>query len=818
MTFRFTLSHETLGSQEISAPDGWKDAVLKLERDTNFHSLVEYFNGSFIFYGDNGEVNGGIDFIREVESQYGFDADLSITIEISPDGFSYEDVFIGLLKLDAIQEMEDNRMQVPIVRNDFWNKFINRLETPVNLQSELSLDDDVINDYDSININLTPQKLPQSYTSVLETSTILSDTSWTGSGVVPTRTITSQFDDDWVQFSFDPILDEIDDVFTIPIALNDVLPVENLYAIYGGTYVIEAKIICGIIVGAELFSPSRVYATGVHEIPDRNDLDFFYQVNDQPAVPFQVLNVGYSLSGKPGSQVSEFVLSPTTLELEAGDVVRIFGKFTGEFTFSSISANDGIGLVIYGEDVTEISVNNMGGTLVDDTTFLGVPINDTTASFVNITAQTVFPETNGFGFLLHDAGGQVVDRIVSRNNSFYSEFLGSGNTIYRQYDQDGCGWKYSLLKGLQLRRYSLVEKPFFMSFKSWWDGANPILNLGLGYEEMDGYEVIRVEEKAHFYDPEVSLNISNVRDIRRSYDTGKIFKTVRIGYRQWQSENTSGIDDPQTKHTYASRIQKTGTDLTLESEFIAASLAIETTRRTTREKSADYKFDNEVFIIAIDPTPIFVSPETSPNVTDFRPELDENFTSITNLLNSETRYNSRLTPARNLIRWLNYLSGCLQSYLGSTFKFTAGEGNYAMESDMSNVSDGCDEFKLPLSESQNIPVADYYLHLPIAYEISIPMEWEDYKTIRENRKKAIGISQTGENHTAFFIKELEYKIFESTAVITAWPIEFFDIQVVEYVPALVQCQESDILLLTVDNTNITVDSEEYTVDQTQYTI
>ncbi len=400
-------------------------------------------------------------------------------------------------------------------------------------------------------------------------------------------------------------------------------------------------------------------------------------------------------------------------------------------------------------------------------------------SYLKITGQTYTPDSNAFGFFLHDAAGQICDRVTSENDSFYSEYLGSDRTIYRQYDADGCGWKYAITKGLQVRQYSLIEKPVFLSFNQWWKGINPVLCLGLGYELINGLPVIRVEQMDHFYDDSgVSINISNVRDITRNYDQDTIFKTVRVGYSKWQSEDISGIDDPQTKHTYATRLQKSGIDLTLESDFIAASLAIETTRRTSKIKSADYKFDNETFLIAINPNPVVVSPETSPEVNDYTPELDENFSSITNLLNAETRYNSRITPARNLMRWIRYISGCLQSYIDSKFKFASGEGNYDMTSDMVNVSDGCDEIKPEISEKQDLPVYNDPLHLPLSYEISIPLEWEDYLLIRNNRKKAIGISQTTTGHVKFFIDTLEYELVKGRATIKAWPVEFFDIQVI----------------------------------------
>lgn len=750
MTFRFTLTHDILGSHEINEVDGWKDCKLKLERDKNFRSLLEHFEGDFIFYGSNGVVDGGLDFIKEVEQTYGVDATIQILIEVSFDGYTYDDLFTGQLNLSGIQEVQDNKAQIPIIRDDFWAKFINRLETPVDLQNPVSLDEESINTFDSVNIRLISQKVQKKYEGY----------EVDGGIVFPTGANTGQY----IQIGFSEriVLDEIDEVFNLPTDINPALPVSIISLKEGGDYLLDISISAVV----------QNTTPGVFGVDASTFISGFFSVNGVTTPLVHHLESATVL-GLPITV--NFYTYTGTLNLLSGDEIRIYLYFID----GSLGPGSDVGNAVW---VGVLPTTSM--PTVDLEEVFGAD-----RTFLKVTGQTTYPDTNSFGFFLHDAAGQIADRIISREGSFYSEYLGSRNTIYRQYDADGCAWKYALLKGLQLRQYSLIEKPFFLSFKQWWEGANPILCLGLGYETINGVQVIRVEKLEDFYDAsETSLDISNVRQITRLYDQEVIFKTVKVGYKKWQSEDISGLDDPQTKHTYATRFKKVGKEFQIESDFIAASLAIETTRRKTREKSADYKFDDETFIIALNPIPVDISPETSPEVTDYSPELDENFTSVTNLLNAETRYNLRLTPARNLIRWIRYLSGALQSYLSSTFKFTSGEGNYDMVSDMSNVSDGCDEFKPSLAENEDIPVYADPLHLALAYEIVIPLEWEDYLLIRENRKKAIGISQTTVNHQKFFIDTLEYELVKGVATIKAWPVTYFDIQVIESETFMRDCQ------------------------------
>jgi hypothetical protein len=322
--------------------------------------------------------------------------------------------------------------------------------------------------------------------------------------------------------------------------------------------------------------------------------------------------------------------------------------------------------------------------------------------------------------------------------------------------------------------------------------------------------VIRVEDKAYQYLEEISVYFSNVspENVTRRYDNDRIFNKIEIGYNQWQAEDISGIDDPQTKKIYSNRFKKVGKSIQILSEFIGASLAIETTRRKRREKSKDWKYDNETFIIALNPNEIDESPDESPDLVHLSPELDEDFSFITNLVNPETRYNIRITTARNFLRWQNFTQGALQSYVGSDFKFQSGEGNYDMTSIMDQGCPDEDFNNQSLDEKGNIPVTTDFLHLPNLYEIELPLDWNDYVTIRDNRRKAIGVSLSDTGHVPMFIKSLDFRPVKGTATIVAWAKEFLELSVVADTTPMQECMpESDECetALTDDNGNILTD-------------
>jgi hypothetical protein len=858
MRFRFVISHAILGSLEVNEFDGWKESVLKLERHEEFHSLIEYFDGSFILYGNNGIVNGGIDFVKEVE-QIGLDETITVDIDVTFDDITFSNVFNGQYKLTDLEELPNNKMRIPIIRDDFWAKFISRLEIPVNLRGQSNQDDEPVSPAENIILELPSQKIRYN-----------SDYGWGD-----TYTYYEQddaFGDAMTGLQLDWEMVNLDDLkkFTLPrsriqigsiggVVTADTL-VGNFEAPYNGDYLIDIKLYTSYFIDGtpDFWSDSvtqidlyvmksnetvlnntmtkTVIVCGIHSIVEHSFTQSIRLQRGEQIVIFGIdssTNPGITFFGTPLTWHNVVVASTTALVLSGEQTIDGISTSTSHILAKNQGDPSENGVWVTGagswtrpsyadtpELLNEIAVYVTLGTQNADTAWkqnneietvdlddqvwiyilpsderrLPFPCGLEIEPHLTIIADTFFPPSEGEAFLIHDVGAAISDRIIGQDDTFYSELMGSQLTRARQYEEEGCAWAYGLLKGLQARQYTLSEKPFFMSFNQWWRGANPVLNLSLMYDTIDGQPVIRVEEKAAQYIDDISVYFSNVspENITRKYDNDRIFNKIEVGYTQWQAEDISGIDDPQTKKIYSNRFKKVGKTVQLLSEFIGASLAIETTRRKKREKSSDWKYDNETFIIALNPIEVVESPDESPDLVHLSPELDEDFSSITNLVNSETRYNLRITTARNFLRWQNYLQGSLQSYLGSVFKFSYGEGNY----DMTSVMDaGCPDEEYgnqSLDEKGNIEVTADFLHLPILYEIDIPMEWSDYITIRDNRRKAIGVSLGIDGHVPMFIKTLDFRPVKGTATILAWAKEYLDLAVVADTTPMQECQpESD---------------------------
>ena len=772
--FRFRFIHEVAGTFEVSEPIGWIDTKLSLIRDDNGHTLVEQFTGAFTFYGSNGTDNGGVDVIRYIENTYGPDADLELDIDVSVDaGNTFRDIFNGLYDFTANEETNLNKIRSAVMRDGFWVKFMNRYDTPVNIQSPTGLDGGTVDVIEPIDLILTGQTIPR--TTSYRGEFFASDPNNPEFEFPPNTYI----DVDGVQEAFefysqanveidvDEIEDSFDTIFDFVTVAADVPPAIELPDEGGNMEVIFGAVTLVVDFNGSLFmdsvevDPSSIdsvtLVVGVYLQKNSDTPIFMTGSGDTAPGPANPVFVGVDT---PFGFQWELHILPgiKTIFMQPTDTLKVYLKWE---VFFNINVGADTGIIRY--ETRELIINR----------YQPIIIYRLASEYRNTPAQVM---------LIHDVGRSVLDRIIDQNNSLSSEVLGNMLTS-PIYPASGCHSNYVAVRGLQVRQYTLAAKPFSISFKQFWDGINPIFNLAFGYDTVGGQQVVVIKPRADAYNETRSVNFDFVQDIIRRYDNDVIYNKITNGYKKWQSENISGIDDAQTRHTRAPRFKKIGAPIQVESDFIAASLAIETTRRTTTKKTADYKYDDETFIIAVkdlDTTPGRIQPETNGA-----------FTSITGLQNPQTRYNSRITPARNFLRWLNVFNGCLQSYVGSVYKFLSGEGNYDMVSDLAPASPECGEYYESLAEKQDIPVTTDYLHLSELYEIKIPMSWEQYELIRDNRDNAIGVSQTDSGHVPFFIKQLDYEICNSKATIFAWPKRHFEMAITDFVMPVLACMAAD---------------------------
>lgn len=392
---------------------------------------------------------------------------------------------------------------------------------------------------------------------------------------------------------------------------------------------------------------------------------------------------------------------------------------------------------------------------------------------IQLEFQTTFIETIAQGFLLHDVGAAITDRITGRTGLFKSPLLGSPYS--RQVFGDIGGFSlFALFKGLQIRGYDLIQKPFFYSMKEFWKGINNIACLAMGKYKIAGQDYIVIKKRSEVYDPTMIVKLNWVQNIKKLYNDSEQYTSAQIGYSTWQSKGgnssgggiATGLDDMQTVQTRNTLFKNIGKKISILSDLIAAGLAIEGTRRITNKQSANYQYDDNTFIMAL---------TRVGNL--FKPELAENFSQIDNLLNKDSRYNLRLSTFRNFMRHLNYLSGCMQKNLDSFFRFSSGEGNYKMASKATSNYLG-DNPGVLLTEDQSISPSNDPIYLDEKFDIQHYLDWECYQLLRDNPDMAIGISQTDEGHVPFFYDSLKFFFAKGKVSISAKPKSEFNIKTI----------------------------------------
>lgn len=704
MKFRFTLYNTIAGSQIINEPDGWKGIKIKLQRHEEYHSLIQMIDTDFFYYNANNLVDGGRQFIYNVEQTQGINAIISLRIEVSEDSTNYDDVFTGNLDLSTIKDVSKGDkfylFKCSLIPSDLWATFLNRKGTAVDMKSSTDLDGNPVVVGTSGTLALASQAVRKK--GLYSQYGIVS--LWTAWGYTFTATKkyatidlpNLELDEITTKFSYPPGDASTDD----PSASTSIaLPLIEVTE--PGTYAFDIKLVTGSTANG---SGSTFTLAGL--------LIGHIQINNGTVDNFT------ETITTDGISTGNMFTYTGTKTLNVGDQIKIWI----EWTFAGAT-------VIY--------------IIQADNTFATIYGN----SYISIIADTLYQDTTTSYFLLHDSASAIIKRMTASAFNFYSDFFG-GTT--QGYAVNGCGYLTGIMKGLHVRGYSFSEKPFSMSFDDWWNGANPIFNLGLGPEFVSGVEKIRVEQKDHFYNDTPILTFSNVDNIERSYDLVKIVKSVKIGYNTWSAESGSGIDDPQTNHQYSTLFKLIGQELTISSSFVAASLAIEQTRRNRKQLGTDWRLDDNIIIIDLADTT--------------HPQVDTPFTSITNLLNAATRYNVRFTPYRNLTRWLKLLSASLQLYLSSVFKFNSGEGNYTMA--VGSNSDTCDTGTW--TENQDVTPSSSPYTTAEMYRFVVPLSFADYQLWLANRTQCVLVSQTNTNHKKCHVQLMEYEIARGEATVTGW--------------------------------------------------
>lgn len=681
---RFTLSNTTLGDLVINDPIGWDTVPISLERHKDWFGVLETYLETLTGF------QIAIPYLDAAKA-IGIDVQVDILVELSEDfGTTWETFYQGLVDMESLTTISwpsEYKTQFMCKKNDVWTTFLKGKDTPVNVISTVDSKGNPVTPADIQVIELTPQPIQR---------------------VLRTQMYTAADD----QF--------VDQIF--PFAVHPVT--------YGFTIDLPKSIYNEI-------TKKNNYPNGEsEETPPLPIIE-----TDEPATEY-IITAALSLSNggayfnKLPSGAGGVVVKLRHL---SGGVVTNYPFTRSDFGTNGINGHTGYSLVqtinnIKKGDQFTISIQNFTATttynayIIPDDFYVGFQ------SYLNIVANTLpippLEFSKASAIKLFDVPDAIIKRLTCGDN-FDSDFFSTG-----------CGATFVNLKGRHIRGASFTDAPFSPTIAKWFNDADAIFNLGIGYE---GGKII-IEPKEFFLDNSSnSVNLDFVNNVSTGSQKGVVINGAEIGYSK--SAIGSGgalLNDPQGSHKYVSPARLVGRILNIMSNWIAASSLFELTRRAQVKPGEKFDTDEDIFVLKVEEGDVH---------GELKPDL--NYTASANLTNPDTLYNKTITPGRNILRWLSVLNIGLTQYIGGALKFASGVGNILCS--ITVDTDACDTVGTVI-ENADIVITSTILQNLDRIEFAYPLTWEQYKLIRDNKTKSIGISVTDADHVPYFIEKIMFYI------------------------------------------------------------
>lgn len=197
-----------------------------------------------------------------------------------------------------------------------------------------------------------------------------------------------------------------------------------------------------------------------------------------------------------------------------------------------------------------------------------------------------------------------------------------------------------------------------LSFKELTESLDAILPIGIGFERDGNKEVVRLEDRKHFFNRNVLIVLPNaVENVKESESASDYYSTLEFGYSKGgQYEEIFGLYEPNGRTTWATTIDEVTNALIKISPTRADSTGIELTRRKQENlnKTVDTNADEDLFFI-----------DAKPGVTEVyqqRKWQDDLKEEPSGIVSVETATHLRLSPLNNMLRAAWTFSGTFDLY------------------------------------------------------------------------------------------------------------------------------------------------------------
>lgn len=789
MRLRYTFNNSIEGEHVATySPKGWQETEIVFKRHEKYDGIFKDYTIKADFF-----CGAGKEYLDNIYDTQGFESEVSILIEIDcDDSDNFQTLYEGEVMMKTYEKIQaaPEYTRVNLTQAGISQTILNRLDVKVDLAATQTMDGTALTSFDFglYEIELHSKIITEvgRYEFASEAlpdpgsppEFIPIPAGWTLEGYDNDEAVSILYDsgseDRTLTHSFSqtiipevPIINEIEGYSGSASSLQR----DNTYPATDAQFQSDSL----AIVGNDGISED-VTIDGKLKFGVRVDFDWItgnageYQVSASliPKLYIQVGSTITLLETKPevsGINIIDALTSPV-----ATISVIEFTELTFEFSHNAtVNEGDVIRVYLKFDSVRVAERPELIGQSYDVDMLMYCLFNreysDTESSYIKITKLSEAPASTGQGAAIFETGAKISQVISDSTDAFRSNFFGRKNSQPYAYDSNGCGSFMAFMDGFGVRGFPIADRPLRMSMNQYFEGLNPIWNLGLGvYKDGSNYYLV-VEPKEFFYTNETILTFSYVTNLLSRFEEKYIYNQVKIGYSEWEKEGTNGLDEYNSKREYALKIKKAGNSLDRISDFIAGAYALELTRRKNYVDflTEDTNFDNKIFPICLNRS---VDGSGNPSMLNV-PEKDENFSNIDNILSPETAYNLRIAPERNVRNFFNVI-GTSVIKMNATLKdikFTYGEGNYKMQSQ----GEICDP---ALNETINGD-SDLEIEIPGSFdpiftgdidEFAIPFSFTQYQLLNTvddngvpNQYKKIEYSTSNTDYYSGYILELRYK-------------------------------------------------------------
>lgn len=302
---------------------------------------------------------------------------------------------------------------------------------------------------------------------------------------------------------------------------------------------------------------------------------------------------------------------------------------------------------------------------------------------LTITEDSTFESTTTQALSLFNLGERQTQLITGETGRFKSSVLGSSGK-----------WENLITYcGHWLRGFNLTDdlyKKYTTSFKDYSETLKSILNVHIGFQNINGIDEIVAEDFEYFFNPNVVLVLPTpLANVKRYVAEDFIFSSVECGYEKGATvEGVMGLDEPNGTSNWLSNFTAVSNKYSIISPYIAGVYDEEKQRRYQKEDypTLDTDRDSDIYIKDCK--------DVSGTLTE-RLWVDDFAVEPTGIFSPGTAKNLRLSPANNLRRHSGLLATPLKHYQSESLAFGSSTGNSSMQTQLIGGSS--------VSENGNVP-------------------------------------------------------------------------------------------------------------------